>query len=85
MRNILLICMMLLALSVKALAQENNIVVKGVVTDTNKEPMIGVNVSIAEMPGLGAITDINGRFSVKMQLIINSYFHISDMIKWKCW
>ena len=66
MRNILLICMMLLALSVKALAQENNIVVKGVVTDTNKEPMIGVNVSIAEMPGLGAITDINGRFSVKM-------------------
>ena len=58
--------MMLLALSVKALAQENNIVVKGVVTDTNKEPMIGVNVSIAEMPGLGAITDINGRFSVKM-------------------
>ena len=51
--------MMLLALSVKALAQENNIVVKGVVTDTNKEPMIGVNVSIAEMPGLGAITDLS--------------------------
>ena len=38
--------MMLLALSVKALAQENNIVVKGVVTDTNKEPMIGVNVLV---------------------------------------
>ena len=85
MRNILLICMMLLALSVKALAQENNIVVKGVVTDTNKEPMIGVNVSIAEMPDLALSQTLMADFLLKCRLIINSYFHISDMIKWKCW
>ena len=28
--------------------------------------MIGVNVSIVNMPGLGAITDLDGRFSIKM-------------------
>ena len=65
MRNILLICMMLLGFSVHAFAQKE-IVVTGIVTDTNKEPLIGVNVSIANMPGLGAITDINGKFLLKM-------------------
>ena len=40
--------------------------VTGVVTDTNKEPMIGVNVSISNIPGLGAITDLNGKYSIKM-------------------
>ena len=56
MKNFLFICMLLLGLSTSALAQES-IVVTGVVTDTNKEPMIGVNVSISNIPGLGAITD----------------------------
>lgn len=57
--------MLLLGLSVSMWGQEN-IVVTGIVTDTNKEPMIGVNVVIADMPGLGAITDINGKFLIKM-------------------
>ena len=56
MKNFLFICMLLLGLSTSALAQES-IVVTGVVTDTNKEPMIGVNVSISNIPGLGAIDD----------------------------
>ena len=49
MKNFLFICMLLLGLSTSALAQES-IVVTGVVTDTNKEPMIGVNVSISNIP-----------------------------------
>lgn len=65
MKNILLTCMLLLGFSVNMLSQER-IVVTGVVTDTNKEPMIGVNISIVNMPGLGAITDINGKFSLKV-------------------
>lgn len=65
MKNFLLTCMLLLGLSVSMWGQEN-IVVTGIVTDTNKEPMIGVNVVIADMPGLGAITDINGKFLIKM-------------------
>ena len=63
MKNFLFICMLLLGLSTSALAQES-IVVTGVVTDTNKEPMIGVNVSISNIPGLGAITDLNGKYSI---------------------
>lgn len=65
MKNFLIICMLLLGLSTGAFAQES-IVVTGVVTDTNKEPMIGVNVSISDIPGLGAITDFNGKYSIKM-------------------
>ena len=65
MKNFLLTCMLLLGLSASALAQES-IVVTGTVVDTNKEPMIGVNVSIENMPGLGAITDLNGKYSIKM-------------------
>ena len=65
MKNFLFICMLLLGLSTSALAQES-IVVTGVVTDTNKEPMIGVNESISNIPGLGAITDLNGKYSIKM-------------------
>ena len=65
MKNFLFICMLLLGLSTSALAQES-IVVTGAVTDTNKEPMIGVNVSISNIPGLGAITDLNGKYSIKM-------------------
>ena len=65
MKNFLFICMLVLGLSTSALAQES-IVVTGVVTDTNKEPMIGVNVSISNIPGLGAITDLNGKYSIKM-------------------
>lgn len=65
MRNFLLTCMLSLVFSLTALAQDN-ISVTGIVSDTNKEPMIGVNVSVADMPGMGAITDINGKFVIKM-------------------
>ena len=65
MRNFLVICMLLLGFSVNVSAQENA-VVTGMVTDQNKEPMIGVNISIQNMPGLGVITDINGQYRIKM-------------------
>ncbi|HJD77199.1 MAG TPA: carboxypeptidase-like regulatory domain-containing protein, partial [Bacteroides reticulotermitis] len=65
MRNILFICMLLFGFSNNVLAQENA-VVTGVVTDANKEPMIGVNISVQNMPGLGVITDINGKYSIKV-------------------
>ena len=64
--------MLLLGFSVNVSAQENA-VVTGMVTDQNKEPMIGVNISIQNMPGLGVITDINGQYRIKMPLIISWY------------
>lgn len=47
--------------------QTNKIEVEGLVTDEYKEPLIGVNVIIKDIPGLGAITDIDGKFKIKME------------------
>ena len=64
-KEIITIC--LLFVSVSLLAQEKTIEVTGVVTDTNKEPLVGVNVTVKDKPGLGAITDINGRYKINLE------------------
>ena len=67
MKKYLSLCIMLLCLCSTVMAQQEKIVVKGVVTDENKEPLIGVNVSVKDMPGLGSITDMNGHYSIIME------------------
>lgn len=62
MRHFLITCILLLSCSMGTWAQ--NIVVTGVVTDAQKEPLIGVNVAVKDVPGLGAITDINGKYKI---------------------
>ena len=49
------------------MAQEKKIEVTGVVTDMNNEPLIGVNVTVKDQAGLGAITDINGRYKINIE------------------
>ena len=66
MKNYLFICMLLLGISLDIWSQEKNVTVTGIVTDANKEPLIGVNISILNMPGLGVITDMNGRYNIKV-------------------
>lgn len=80
MRKILFTCMLLLVTVANVWAQEN-ITVTGTVMDTNNEPMIGVNVSIENMPGLGAITDINGKFTIKMPPYNKLVLHILVMTR----
>ena len=56
--------------------QQQTITVTGIVTDSQGEPMIGVNITVKDVPGLGTITDINGRYSIKMeayQRLVYSY------------
>ena len=65
MKNFLLTCLLLLGLSANAMAQEE-VTVKGVVTDTNGEPLIGANIIVKDMPGLGTITDLDGKYSLKV-------------------
>ena len=75
MRYFLMTCILLLSCSMNMRAQ-NTIVVTGVVTDALKEPLVGVNVSIKDAPGLGAITDMDGKYKIKMepyQRLIYSY------------
>ena len=57
---------MLIGFSVAIYAQET-VTVTGTVTDTNGEPMIGVNITVKDMPGMGTITDINGHYRIKME------------------
>ena len=45
--------------------QQQTVPVKGRVTDANGEPIIGANVLIEGTAGQGAITDIDGNFSLK--------------------
>lgn len=66
MKKFLITFILLLSCTVGIWAQES-IIVTGVVTDSNKEPMIGVNITVRDAAGLGAITDINGRFKIKME------------------
>ena len=67
MKKYLSLCIMLLCLCSTVMAQQEKVVVKGVVTDEAKEPLIGVNVTVKDMPGLGSITDMNGHYSITME------------------
>lgn len=50
-----------------AVGQQSNQVV-GIVTDVNGEPLIGVNVTEKDRPGVGTVTDFNGRFTINVPL-----------------
>ncbi len=62
----ILYTLLLCSIYMNVMAQQT-VTVQGVVIDENKEPLIGVNVTVKDMPGLGAITDINGKYSIKME------------------
>ena len=66
MKKYLITFVLLLSCTLGAWAQES-IMVTGVVLDSNKEPLIGVNITVRDMAGLGAITDINGAFKIKIE------------------
>lgn len=66
MKFILLTCMALLGIFFTALAQEE-VIVKGVVLDEQKLPLIGVSISVSNMPGLGTTTVTDGKYSIRMR------------------
>ena len=49
MKKLFVLCTMLLWVAINALAQQK-ISVSGIVTDENKEPVIGANVSVKDVP-----------------------------------
>lgn len=73
MKKKYLICLLLFGLSTIAYAQDR-VRITGSVTDTNKEPLIGVNVSVSNMPGFGTITDIDGKYSIDVPLYYTLIF-----------
>jgi TonB-linked SusC/RagA family outer membrane protein len=69
-----IVLIMLLAV-LPAMAQ--SITVQGVVVDQSDEPIIGASVAIKGKPGSGAITDVDGKFSISVpnlkSILIFSY------------
>ncbi len=63
---ILLSTMLLSFLCFDLNAQTQNKTVKGTVTDTQGEPIIGANITIEGNQSQGAITDIQGNYSLQM-------------------
>lgn len=66
MKRLLIITMLMIGISLPGWTQEKTISVTGVVTDSAKEPLIGVNIYVENQPGLGVTTDINGAYKIKV-------------------
>ena len=68
MKHILLTCLLLVGYVACLYAQEQQqIEVTGVVVDENKLPMIGVNIIVQNVAGLGTVTDMDGKYTIKME------------------
>lgn len=52
-----------IVVSASSIFAQNTLTVKGVVTDSRKEPLIGVNVRV-QGTSIGAATDLNGKFNL---------------------
>jgi TonB-linked SusC/RagA family outer membrane protein len=56
---------MAVSAAVKLAAQE--VIVSGTVYDPDNEPLVGVNIIVSNVAGLGTTTDENGKYKIKMQ------------------
>ena len=63
MKNITITCC-LICLMIPVYAQQN-ITISGAVHDTQGEPLPGTSIYLKDRPGLGVISDIDGRFTIK--------------------
>ncbi len=68
MNKIAMICLLFFSFSWSALAQQDKetVEITGLVTDQKKEPLVGVNVYVAEVPGLGTVTDADGKYKLRV-------------------
>ena len=66
MKNYLILFLLLLIFPVMVLAQET-VVVTGKVVDNTGEPLPGVNIIVKNIPGMGTITDVDGKYSIKLE------------------
>ena len=66
MKNFLLTTILFLSAMLSSLsAQEQTVTVTGKVTDESNEPVIGANVFVKDVPGMGVITDLDGNYILK--------------------
>ena len=65
-KRIIMAILLLCGIIVSAAAQQK-ITLKGIVTDSNKEPLVGAGVVVKGSVGTYAITDLDGRFTLDME------------------
>lgn len=68
MKNYILLFLLMIGWINMSYAQDQQqmIEVTGMVTEENKEPLIGVNIVVKNVPSLGVMTDVNGHFKIKV-------------------
>lgn len=69
-----ILCLFIYAMS--ASAQKKTVEISGTISDSHGEPLIGVSVTVKDKPGLGVISDIDGKYKIKLdafQYLIFSY------------
>lgn len=75
MKKYLLMLFMLFGIMINTMAQES-LEITGTVVDPLGEPIIGVNISVKDVAGLGAITNVDGVYKIKVkqyQTLVFSY------------
>ena len=79
MKKYLFIIFLFLGVAVNALAQKE-LSISGTVTDATGEPLVGASVTVKDVAGLGAITNIDGQYKIKAkeyQTLVFSYVGFS--------
>ena len=66
MKKVVVLLFLVLGIINVSHAQEQQIEVTGIVTDANKEPLIGANIIVKNMPGFGVMTDMEGHYKIKV-------------------
>ena len=66
MKKIFFLFLLVIVCISASYAQEQRIEVTGSVTDVNKEPLVGANVTVKNLPGFGVMTDMDGKFRIKV-------------------
>ena len=66
MKKLFILFWMLCGITLNGLTQEQ-LEISGTVTDATGETLIGVSVTVKDAKGLGTITNIDGKYTIKMQ------------------
>jgi len=66
MNKFLVLVMLILGITMNVFAQET-VEVSGVILNAKNEPMVGVSVSVKDVPGLGVASDSKGEYTIRVQ------------------
>lgn len=65
-KYLLVVLLLVLGMTSGIYAQDKTMQVTGIVKDNTGEPLIGTNISVKNASGLGVITDMDGKYTIKI-------------------